>query len=268
MKDKNSLVMVGDMDTLVYLSAYQNRLEENVDNVLFDIDTFVQSLITNTSCTHYIGFLGGSKETFRNQISSTYKANRPESPDWYKKWGGIIKAHLRDKWKFIVVNNIEADDAVSIAAHELRLQNINHIIVGADKDLLQIEGNHYNLRTHKRSFIDSLEASKSLYRQIIQGDKIDAIEGLGRGYGPKKAAGFINGLDDALNMECTCIELFTNKYGDKEGLKLFEMTFALCKLLSNYNPYTHLELDYIEVPRQDIPSSLDSMNEVIADIWG
>lgn len=178
MLNRNSLVSCIDADTICYLVSYRAKNEEDITTVLNNVDEFVRFILNNTSCTHYIGFLGGSK-CFRYDIAVTkpYKGNRGPSPDWYIKWGGVIKAHLRDKWKFIVVNNIEADDAVSIAAYELRFLDINHIIVGADKDLLQIEGNHYNLRTHQRSFISSVEASKNLYRQILIGDVTDGIEG-------------------------------------------------------------------------------------------
>lgn len=263
MLNKNSLVSVIDSDTLVYLCAYRAKDEENADKVLNNVDEFVRLILNNTSCTHYIGFLGGSK-CFRYDIAVTkpYKGNRPESPEWYIKWGGVIKAHLRDKWKFVVVNNIEADDAVSIAAHELRFLDINHIIVGADKDLLQIEGNHYNLRSHQRSYISPLEASKNLYRQILIGDVTDGIEGL-KGVGKAKATRYIDGLSNEYEMASQCRLLYDNKYHDR-GLKYEEM-YSLCKLLKVAKPYFDLELDYIEVPRLDIP---DSLEDVIADIWG
>lgn len=264
MLNKQSLVSVIDFDSGIYFLCYQARDNEDVDKVLESTDTFIQTLLTNTSCTHYIGFLGGSKETFRNKISSTYKAQRPESPDWYKKWGGIIKAHLRDKWKFQVVYNIEADDAVACAKDELDFLGINYILVHADKDIRQLDGNHYNIRTHKREYIDKLEASKILYKQILQGDVADNIKGC-KGIGPKKASQLIDGLSTVYDMGVAVEQCFMNKYGAIEGKALFKEAFELCTLLKYAGLYTNLKLDYIEVPRVDIPESLTN---IISDIFG
>ena len=264
MLDKNSLVSIFDADTLVYLTAYQNRLEENVDDVLFDTDTFVQAILTNTSCTHYIGFLGGSK-CFRYDIAVTkpYKGNRPVSPDWYIKWGGIIKAHLRDVWHFKVVNNIEADDGLSIASEDLKRLNINHILVHSDKDIRQKSGNHYNLRTHQREYISGLEAMKNFYKLLLEGDVADNLKFL-RGIGKKKASQYIDGLQDLSEMRNLTIQLFTNQYG-KDAMNKYSEAFNLFSLLNYPEPYTNLELEYIEVDRT---SPFDNLNEVIADIWG
>jgi 5'-3' exonuclease len=260
MLDKHSLVSIIDADTLVYLCAYRAKECEDTSMVLGEVDNFVQTILANTSCTHYIAFLGGTK-CFRYDIAVTkpYKGDRPPSPDWYIKWGGVIKAHLRDKWKFVVVNNIEADDAVSIASEELKFLDINHILVHADKDIRQKSGNHYNLRTHKREYISPIEALKNLYRQILIGDNTDSIQGL-KGVGKKRAAQYIDHLNIEYEMATQCRLLFDNKYHDRG--KIYEETLTLCKLLDRANPYTHLELDYIEVKRDTI------MDEVIADIWG
>lgn len=266
MINKHSLISIVDADTLVYLCAYRAKDSNDTDKVLFEVDTFVQLILTNTSCTHYIGFLGGSKETFRNQVSSIYKANRPASPDWYIKWGGVIKAYLRDKWKFQVVSDIEADDAVSMIAWSLQEQSINHIIVGADKDLLQIQGNHYNLRTHTRTYIDTVTADRNLFKQVLLGDVSDNIKGC-KGIGKKKASQYIDGLVDRLDMAKTTYQLFENKYDDK-GIE-YRKSLKLCELLTGHKEwwldFYNMKLDYIEVPRLDIPDSLD---KIIADIWG
>ena len=66
-------------------------------------------------------------------------------------------------------------------------------------------------------------------------------------------------------MSLICQKLYVNKYGSDKGVALFYEMLNLCELLHVSRPYTHLELDYIEVPRVDIPDSLD---KIIADIWG
>jgi 5'-3' exonuclease len=267
MLDKYSLVSIIDADTLVYLCAYRAKDEDNANKVLANVDTFVQSILTNTSCTHYIAFLGGTK-CFRYDIAVTkpYKGNRPASPDWYVKWGGVIKAHLRDVWHFQVVNGIEADDAVSIASEELKFIDINHILVHGDKDIRQKSGNHYNLRTHKREWISEVEAHRNLFKQILTGDTTDGIQGL-PGIGKKKASQYIDGIEDWREMAKIVYQLFENKYHD-DG-KVYREMHDLCYLLCfdkcpELNGY---KLDYIEVSRPDLPKDT-TMDEIIADIWG
>lgn len=258
MLDKHSLVTVLDADSITWIVAYNARDKDDVDEVLLAADSFVTNILASTSCTHYIGFLGGSK-CFRYDIAVTkgYKSNRPPSPEWFVKWGSIIKAHLRDKWKFIVVNNIEADDAVAIAKTELDFLDINYILSHADKDIRQLSGNHYNIRTHKREYISPLEASKNLYKQILIGDPTDGIEGL-KGIGKKKASQYIDGLNTKAEMRMLCQTLFINKYGPYKGRDVFYEMWRLCELLNTSKPYTDLELDYIEVERNTNNTELDT----------
>lgn len=257
--NKNDLVSILDGDTIPYLVAYNFRDKEDVDEVLVDTDNFVSSILASTSCTHYVGFLGGTK-CFRYDIAVTkpYKGNRPESPDWYKKWGGVIKAHLRDKWKFVVVNGIEADDAVAIAAFDLRLQEVNYIVCGADKDLLQIVGNHYNIRTHTRQYIDKAVASRNLFKQILIGDTADNILGL-PGIGPKKASGFIDRLDDWQEMATIVCQLFENKY--KDGGKVYREMYDLCYLLELDKT---MNIEYNKIER----IGNEPMNDILTELFG
>ena len=262
--NRNDLVSILDGDTIPYLVAYNYKDKDDVEEVLLAADTFVSSILANTSCTHYIGFLGGTK-CFRYDIAVTkpYKGQRPESPEWYKKWGGVIKAHLRDKWKFVVVNGIEADDAVSIAAFDLRSKEINYIVCGADKDLLQIEGNHYNIRAHTRQYISDLEGYRNLYSQTLIGDNVDNIIGC-KGIAKVKAAKLLQHLTNFESIEKQVIVTFQKSYGKDKGTELFLEMEALCTLLTKSQPYTDLILEYIKIERIDN----EPMNDILTELFG
>ena len=222
-----------DIDSIIWITAYNHRDNEDVDLVLQDTDKYITTLLDNTAATYYAGFIGGTK-CFRYQISPTYKANRPPSPDWYLKWSGIIKAHLRDEWKFQVVNGIEADDAVCIYQTWCRENNKNSVMCHGDKDLYQIEGNHYDIRKHTRKYVSIEEGYRNLYKQSVKGDATDSIVGL-YGAGEK----FVNKLLDPLNrwedMNTACAQAFINKHGDIKGLELYNEMYTLCKLLTHSN---------------------------------
>jgi len=174
--DNSGIYTMIDGDNFAYILGWKHKETEDVTLVLKDLDEYVSSLLNNTAATYYAGFIGGTK-CFRYDISPTYKANRPPSPDWYLKWSGIIKAHLRDEWNFQVVNGIEADDAVCIYQTWCRENNKNSIMCHGDKDLYQIEGNHYDIRKHTRSYIDKITAGRNLYKQVLVGDPSDNIQG-------------------------------------------------------------------------------------------
>lgn len=233
-----------DADTLVYLVAYKFRESDDTEAALKELDAYVTSILDNTATTYYAGFLGGEK-CFRHQVAVTkgYKSNRPPSPDWYKKWCGPMKAHLRDEWKFQIVNGIEADDAVCIYQHWCLSEGKNSIMSHGDKDLYQIEGNHYDIRKHTRKYVDDIEALRNLYSQVLTGDASDAILGC-KGVGKVGAAKIVNHLTTELEMQFSVINKYMLTYNDK-GEQLYTEMKALCKLLTSsttlpvvWNTYT------------------------------
>ena len=250
-----------DADTLVYLIAYKFRDSDDTEGALIELDSFVRTLLDNTSASYYAGFLGGDK-CFRYGVAKTkpYKGNRPESPDWYKKWSGPFKAYLRDEWNFDVVDGIEADDAVCIYQTWCREHDKNSIMCHGDKDLYQIEGNHYNLRTHKRDYIDKITGYKNMYKQVLTGDPSDAIIGC-RGVGKVGASALIDSLSTEDEMRTAVLNKYYAVYKE-EGPELYTEMYTLCKLLTHsdtlpilFYPYTPKVLS--EEPGIDLTGLFD-----------
>lgn len=221
-----------DADTLVYLVAYKYRESDDTEAALQELDIYVRTILDNTATTYYAGFLGGEK-CFRYGVAKTkpYKGNRPPSPDWYKKWSGPMKAYLRDEWNFQIVNGIEADDAVCIYQTWCRENNKNSVMSHGDKDLYQIEGNHYDIRKHTRRYVDKVEAWQNLAKQILTGDASDAIVGC-KGVGAKGAAKLIDHLNTLSEMCQAVIDKYEQVYGDK-GMTLYTEMSTLCQLLTH-----------------------------------
>lgn len=130
---------------------------------------------------------------FRKDLYPAYKKNRKELDDEMKKALKFGHEYMCDRWNAVMSNGMEADDLVSIWAHEAREQELDYVIVGIDKDLLQIPGEHYNFVKRSHQFIDDNTGDFNLSIQCLTGDATDNIPGI-RGIGPKKAATILHGV--------------------------------------------------------------------------
>ena len=170
-----------DADSLIYAVGFSsNDVEEPI--ALSRLEQTMTELCMDLDCSDYKGFLTG-KGNFRNDIAVTvpYKGQRvAEKPVHYQ----ALRDHLVNSWGFEVVQGIEADDAVGIAAYALAEDE--SIMVHIDKDLNQFRGWHYNYRKKEKYYVSEFEGLKSFYTQILTGDRIDNIVGL-KGIGPVKA---------------------------------------------------------------------------------
>jgi hypothetical protein len=171
-----------DADSLCYAVGFSSndvdeslavsRLEQTVIEICMDLDV-----------DEYKGFLTG-QGNFRNDIAVTvpYKGTRPSEKPVHLQ---ALRNHLVESWGFVIVNGIEADDAVGIEAY--KVSEDESVMVHIDKDLNQFRGHHYNYRKQHRYYVSEFEGWYNFYLQILTGDRIDNIQGL-KGIGPAKGA--------------------------------------------------------------------------------
>jgi len=123
-----------------------------------------------------------SPNNFRKKISPDYKGHRNrKKPCGYKR---VIR-NLRIQYDVIVMNGLEADDAMGIYA----TQHKGNIIVSPDKDMRQIPGKLYNLETTQD--ITAEEGTQWHYIQTLAGDQTDGYSGV-PGIGVKRAETLFN----------------------------------------------------------------------------
>ena len=84
-----------------------------------------------------------------------------------------LRSYLIDAWNAEVVYDQEADDAMAIAQTQA---TGNTIIVGVDKDMLQVPGWHLNPNKGFK-FISEKEGMYRLFEQAAMGDAVDNIAG-------------------------------------------------------------------------------------------
>ena len=156
-----------DADSLCYAVGFSsNDTEEAI--AIARLEETMTELCMELDCEDYKGFLTG-KGNFRDAIAVTvpYKGQRVSEK--------ALRCHLVTSWGFTVVQGIEADDAVGIAAYAVPEDET--IMVHIDKDLNQFRGWHYNYRKKEKYYVTEFEGLHSFYTQILTGDRIDNIIG-------------------------------------------------------------------------------------------
>jgi len=181
--------------------------------------------------------------TFRNVMFPDYKAHRKDPPeelvvqmDYFSK---IVEAM---GWPCIAVPGVEADDVIATLVREARERDWEVIIYSADKDIMQLIGDHV-------SMIDALHQKTYTRDEVIKkmgvppeqipdflalvGDTSDNIPGI-RGIGDKTAANLLGqyGSLQGLVKANPTVPRIANKqpFGDKDQLARLEISRQLVEL--------------------------------------
>lgn len=200
------MIALIDGDIVIYQIAYTNQktvdwgdgevdtaydypgAERALDNFIEDIRDAVT--IPNAACQ--VRVLLSDKTNFRYDVDRSYKHNRvgTRKPELYKH----VKDYLRENWKCMVVEGLEADDALGIlTTGDTWRPGEEKVICSTDKDMLTIPGLHFNWRTPDVGVfrISKEQADRHFYMQILTGDSSDGYPGC-PGIGPVKAAKALN----------------------------------------------------------------------------
>jgi DNA polymerase-1 len=162
-----------------------------------------------------------SPNNFRKKISPDYKGHRNrKKPCGYKR----VISNLRIQYNVVVMDTLEADDAMGIYA----TQHPGNIIVSPDKDMRQIPGKLYNLETTQD--ITAEEGAQWHYIQTLAGDQTDGYSGV-PGIGVKRAETLFNkeGYSWA-----TVVKAFTDK-GLTEDDALLNARLARILTIDDYD---------------------------------
>lgn len=203
-KDKDSELILPDSESFTLHSCKQ----------------FVNTIIKETECTSYRMYLSG-KSNFRNKIVDDYKANRAgkSRPIHYN----LVRDYLTRKYKAKIIEGMEADDALGLA------QTSDTAIATIDKDLLMVEGKHYNYVKKEWQDVTAEQGTRFFYKQMITGDKVDNITGI-HGLGEKKASKL---LDETPRKEWDklILDLYDKEfeYGFHQAVKNSQLLWILQK---------------------------------------
>ena len=155
-------------------------------------DMTLAKIVKESKADRYITYLTG-KKNFRLDVCPDYKANRKHvaKPHHYAQ----LKEYIQSRACTIVVNGMEADDAMGIAQfanHKALNSSQWSVICTIDKDLDMIRGMHYNWNKDDLYYQAGGDAEVCFYRQLIMGDPTDNIKGIPK-KGKKAAEKVIDG---------------------------------------------------------------------------
>jgi DNA polymerase-1 len=176
---------------------------------IYGVINMLKSLVRQYSPEQMIVIFDAKGPTFRNEMYSEYKANRPPMPD-------DLRTQIAPLHKIIeamglpitAIEGVEADDVIgTIADQQSKLGNKVLISTG-DKDMAQLVNEHVTLINTMTNTILNPEGVEAKFgvkpEQIIDylalmGDKSDNIPGV-PGVGEKTAVGLIQGLGSIDNI--------------------------------------------------------------------
>lgn len=230
-----------DSDTAVYQIAFslQNGYGENAvlksstshKDLCERLDNFIDSILSYTEASDYKCYLQG-EGNFRLDEFPLYKANRSTTgrPILFNE----ARDYLINRHSAQVVNGAETDDVVASEVTEL---GESAICCSIDKDLDQVEGNHYTwemrrggnvYRQAKLYYINKIDALRNLYKQALTGDKSDNImyyfndesNSWRKEYGlsEAKARGVVQTCNTEIELYHTCLEVYDSFGKTKQDL--------------------------------------------------
>ena len=141
--------------------------------------------------------------TFRNEIYSEYKANRPPMPEELREQIEPIHAMIRAMGlPLVCVSGVEADDVIGTLALQAAARQQPVLISTGDKDMAQLVGDHVtlintmtNTTMDHGGVVEKFGVPPELIIDLLalQGDKVDNIPGV-PGVGEKTALALLQNL--------------------------------------------------------------------------
>lgn len=175
---------------------------------------------------------------FRYKVYPEYKGNRKYAFD--EEYGRLMKAvkvYLMEEYKCNYIDGeLEADDLVVIYKKML-LDKYTPIIISPDKDILNLEGKHYNPKVNKWVMTDKDLAHRYFWESMLIGDSADNIKGC-KGIGPANAPRVLANSTDYKN---TVFNKYCDIYGENKGINEFYKNYKCLHMEDEYVvDYPHL----------------------------
>ena len=163
--------------------------------------TMLERIIKDLRPQRFAIALDSGRTTFRNDLYPAYKANRPEPPEdlviQIRRAAEVVRAFTPHVWQ---KPGFEADDIIATAVRRSKQSGFRVLIVGADKDLMQLVSDDVRLWDTMRDrvfgppevqekFGVSVEALGDFLALV--GDTSDNVPGV-PSVGPKTAADLLS----------------------------------------------------------------------------
>ncbi len=250
-ENKEQRVALIDADYLLYVVTNNKKDSEHIktlDDCKAELDAKILEILYSTKATEYMLALTIGKN-FRYRIYPEYKANRKyaEKPAYFTECRDYLKEH----YNAISHSELEADDIVRICRNNLS----NSFICSPDKDILNLEGVHYNPVKQEWKETSSSEAEDYFWKSMIIGDPADHIKGVA-GLGKVAANKIIDNREIVLDEETytsyysarhsVVMMQYMDKYGIYNGVEEFYKNFKCLYILDKYEGFQLPKLNKFE----------------------
>ncbi|WP_417248430.1 DNA polymerase I [Celeribacter sp.] len=221
--------------------------------------------------THAAVIFDYSGKTFRNDLYSAYKANRPPAPEDLVPQFPLTRAATRAfNVACIEIEGFEADDIIGTLSHQARDAGGRVTIISSDKDLMQLVGGGVEMldpMKNKRIDREGVEEKfgvgpeRVVDVQALAGDSVDNVPGA-PGIGIKTAALLINEYSDLETLLARAEEIKQPKRRQTliENAELIRISRDLVKL--DCDMELDFTLDSLEVKEPDTEKLLAFLSEM------
>ncbi|WP_019617078.1 DNA polymerase I [Psychromonas ossibalaenae] len=233
---------------------------------VYGVVNMLQSLLKQFNPTHIVVVFDAKGKTFRDDMYSDYKANRPSMPDDLRSQIEPLHAVIKAMGlPILIVPGVEADDVIGTLSRQASAQGIATLISTGDKDMAQLVDEHtllINTMTDTVLDVQGVNDKFGIPPELIidylglMGDKVDNIPGV-PGVGEKTALAMLQGIgsvDDIFkNLEKLAplgfrgSKTMAKKMQDNEEMARLSYQLATIKtdveLEVAYNDFTHKEQD-------------------------
>ncbi len=176
------------------------RADKTPVGAVYGFVNMLIKLLASLDVTHAAVVFDSGSKTFRNEIFSDYKANRPPCPEDLKPQFPIVRQSA-EALNLAILEKVgfEADDIIATIAKQSEKEGFEVLIVSSDKDLMQLVTENvlmYDAMKNRLIGISevkekfSVEPNKVLDVLSLMGDSSDNVSGV-KGIGPKTAAELI-----------------------------------------------------------------------------
>ncbi len=163
----------------------------------------IRKLVADYAGDQVVVIFDAKGPTFRNEIYSEYKANRPPMPDELREQIEPIHQTIRAMGlPLICIDGVEADDVIGTLSVQAAAQQREVVISTGDKDMAQLVNEHVtliNTMTNVTMDHDGVVSKFGVPPNLIidllalMGDKVDNIPGVA-GVGEKTATALLQNL--------------------------------------------------------------------------
>jgi DNA polymerase-1 len=177
------------------------RSDKTPVGAVYGFTNMLIKLLAGLDVSHVAVVFDSGSKTFRNEIFSDYKANRPPCPEDLKPQFPLVR-QAAESLSLPILEKIgfEADDLIATITKKSVEKGYEVLIVSSDKDLMQLVSPHvFMYDAMKNKFIGNNEVREKFAvdpNQVVDvlalmGDTSDNVAGV-KGIGPKTAAELIS----------------------------------------------------------------------------